>query len=291
VKKGDQEFMSEGLLAIFAHPDDESFTMGGTLAHYAEAGVRVDLVCATRGEAGEISDPALAIPETLAQVREEELRCATAVLGIQELFFLDYRDSGMADSAENGRADAFVNAPAYLVVPRLVAIMRQLRPGVVVTFEPNGGYGHPDHLAIHRHTLAAFTAAGAPNYRPDLGPAWQSERLFYTAFPRAHFDAMRRRFQEHGLDTAELDSWLVQRGESFWPETAVDVTIDVAAVIDKKLAAMYCHRTQIGPQNIFFQLPEAAMRQQWRQEYFALAWAAGRREPLLADLFDGLPEK
>jgi LmbE family N-acetylglucosaminyl deacetylase len=277
--------MAEGLLAIFAHPDDESFTIGGTLAHYAAAGIDVDLVCATRGEAGEISDPALATPETLAQVREEELRCAAAVLGIRELIFLGYRDSGMVDSAANGHTGAFINAPAYEVVPRLVEIVRRLRPRVVITFEPNGGYGHPDHLAIHRHTLAAFTAAGAPNYRPDLGPAWQAGRLFYTAFPQSHFAAMRRRFQEHGLDTGAMDEWFEQRGEVFWPETAVDVTMDVGAVIDKKLAAMRCHRTQIGPQNFFFQLPEPAMREQWRHEYFALAWAPGHRQPLPADLF------
>jgi LmbE family N-acetylglucosaminyl deacetylase len=147
------------ILAVYAHPDDEAFTTGGVLAHYAAQGHRVALICATRGEVGEISDPALATAETLGQVREEELRCAANALGLSELIFLGYRDSGMAGTAENQHPEAFANAAAEEVVARLVGHIRRLQPDVVITFDPGGGYGHPDHIAAHRHTVAAFHAA------------------------------------------------------------------------------------------------------------------------------------
>ncbi|NOZ05366.1 MAG: hypothetical protein GXP41_03290 [Chloroflexi bacterium] len=199
--------MTEGrkLLAVFAHPDDESFGTGGTLAHYAAQGVHTGLVCATRGEVGEISDPALATRETLAQVREDELRCAAQTLGVGELFVLDYRDSGMAGTSENEDPRSLVRAASEQVVGRLVGIIRKFRPQVVITFEPNGGYGHPDHIAIHRHTVAAFHAAGDPSQYPDQGTPWQAERLMYTAIPRSFFVKMRDRLVEAGVDVSGFD--------------------------------------------------------------------------------------
>lgn len=133
----------QSLLLCLAHPDDESFGSGGMMAMYATQGVNVSLVCATRGEVGEISDPTLATPDTLSQVREAELRCACETLGVNEPIFLGYRDSGMAGTDDNHHSDAFANAPAEAVVPHLVEIIRRLRPQVVVTFDPSGGYGHP----------------------------------------------------------------------------------------------------------------------------------------------------
>src|ERR671932_2725290 len=123
------------LLALFAHPDDEAFGSGGTLARYAAEGVAVALVCATRGEVGEIADPALATPETLGDVREAELRCAARALGVGELLFLGYRDSGMAGTPTNEDPRALARAPAEEVVARLVGIIRRLRPQVLVTFD------------------------------------------------------------------------------------------------------------------------------------------------------------
>ncbi len=130
-----QPFFVPRLLATFAHPDDEGFGTGGTLAHYAAAGGQAGLVCATRGEVGEISDPDLATPETLPEVREAELRCAGQKLGLSELTFLGYRDSGMAGTPENEDLRAFANAPAAEVVARLVGLIRRWRPQVIVTFD------------------------------------------------------------------------------------------------------------------------------------------------------------
>jgi LmbE family N-acetylglucosaminyl deacetylase len=144
-------------MAVFAHPDDESFGIGGTLARYsADPGVQVVLVCATRGEAGEISDPSLGTKDRLAEVREAELRCAVTALGIDELLLLDYRDSGMAGTPENLHPQSLNMADFDEVVGKIVYQIRRLRPDVIITFDPTGGYGHPDHVAIHYHTRAAF---------------------------------------------------------------------------------------------------------------------------------------
>lgn len=278
--------MKQRLLAVFAHPDDEAFGTGGTLARYAAAGIDIALVCATRGEVGEIADESLATPDTLGQVRERELVCAADMLGVRDVVFLGYRDSGMAGTTDNGNSDAFVNAPAEEVVSRLVGIIRQWRPQVVVTFEPNGGYGHPDHIAAHRHTLAAFHAAADPSYNPVQGEAWQASRLFYTAIPRSFFVEMRDRLVAAGVDTSEFDRF---EGDGIgWPDDQVNVMVDVAEEIEAKWAALNCHRTQFGPNNLFRRLSDEEIKQMLGREYFALAWPDPDPGLQLAGLFAGL---
>jgi N-acetyl-1-D-myo-inositol-2-amino-2-deoxy-alpha-D-glucopyranoside deacetylase len=274
--------MEPSLLAIYAHPDDEAFGTGGTIARYASEGVKTYLVCATRGEVGEISDPGLATPETLGQVREGELRCAAETMGVAELIFLDYRDSGMAGTEENRDPRAFINAPAEEVIARLVAIIRRLRPQVVATFEPNGGYGHPDHIAIHRHTVAAFHAAADTQYQPELGRPWQASRLFYTAIPRSFFVEMRQQLEALGEDTSDFDSF--DDSTMGWPDDQVHVRLDVASTVGSKWDALNCHRTQFGPGNLFRRLPDAQVKALMSVEYFALAWP----QPLPGLQLDGL---
>ncbi len=192
---------SHTLMAVFAHPDDESFGIGGTLARYgAEPGTRVVLVCATRGEAGEISDPGLATPERLGEVREAELGCAAGALGIDDIYFLGYRDSGMAGTPENRHPQALTMADSEEGVGKIVAHIRRERPDVVVTFDENGGYGHPDHIAIHHMTKAAFAAAADPAQYPQqiqagLAPH-QAQKLNYTAIPRRFFRAQVEKMRE-----------------------------------------------------------------------------------------------
>ncbi len=200
---GLEVIVEHSLLAVFAHPDDEAFGTGGTLARYASEGVATTLVCATRGEAGEIAEGTGATPETLGAVRENELRCAAETMGVRELLFLGYRDSGMAGTPENQHPEAFINAPAEEAVGQLVAIIRRVRPEIVVTFEPNGGYGHPDHIAIHRHTVAAFHSAADPAWSPELGEPWQAARLYYTAIPRSFFRRMIDEMKALGMDEGE----------------------------------------------------------------------------------------
>ncbi|MEW5871878.1 MAG: PIG-L family deacetylase [Chloroflexota bacterium] len=278
--------MEHSLLAVFAHPDDEAFGTGGTLARYAAEGVQVYLVCATRGEAGEISDPSFATPETLGQVREAELRCAAETMGVAELIFLNYCDSGMAGTTENEDPLAYINAPDEEVIYQLVGIIRRLHPQVVVTFEPNGGYGHPDHIAIHKHCMAAFRAAADPGYSPELGPAWQAQRLFYTAIPRSFFMEMRRQMQELNLDTG--DSGFLDDPELGWPDENVHVALDVASTVESKWGALNCHRTQFGPGNLFRRLPEERVKKLMSREYFALAQPEPEPGLRLSSLFEGL---
>lgn len=276
------------LLASFAHPDDEAFTVGGCVARYAAEGVKAALVCATRGEVGQISDPNLATPETLAQVREAELRCACRALGIESLIFLGFRDSGMAGTPENEDPRAFMNIPAAVVVPGLVEIIRRWRPQVVITFDPDGGYGHPDHIAIHKHTVAAFHAAGDPTRYPEQGAAWQPARLFYSVLPQSFFQEMRAHMVAAGLDTSDFDRFIEEQGEPGWPNDQIDVTLDVARMVEAKWTALQCHQTQLAPDNPFRQLPEAVIRQLMSQEYFVQAWPERADVEPYDDLFAGL---
>lgn len=275
------------LLACYAHPDDESFGSGGTLAYYAQRDVHVALVCATRGEVGEISDPALATPETLAAVRENELRCACQAMGFDDLTFLDYRDSGMAGTPENDDPRAFVNVEAETVIARLVGLIRQRQPQVVMTFDPQGGYGHPDHLAIHRHTVAAFHAAGDANQYPEQGLPWQPSRLFYAVIPHSTFTEIRRQMAAQGLDTSRFDNIEDQAGFKIgWPDDRIDVVIDVNGTVEAKWTALHCHQTQFGTDSMFRQIPEADIKTLMSREHFVLAWPEVDWQG--TDLFAGL---
>jgi len=263
---------SSRILAIYAHPDDEAFGTGGTLAHYAVSGHDVYLACATRGEVGEISDPELATPETLGSVREGELRCSAEKMGVKQLIFLGYRDSGMKGTPENQDPRAFINAPPESVIKQLVEIIRRLQPDVVLTFEPNGGYGHPDHITIHRRTVAAFYAAADPQQYPEIGPTWQAKGLFYTAIPRSFFNEMRQQLKDLGEDTSEFDAF--EENGSGWPDDQINVIMDVSSTVDAKWEALNCHRTQFGPGNLFRRLPEEQVKAMMSKEYFAQAWPA-----------------
>lgn len=278
---------SRALLGAFAHPDDEIMGSGGTLAHYAAEGVSVELVCATRGEVGEIADPELATRETLAQVREAELRCSAETLGVSRVTFLGYRDSGMADTADNEHANAFMNAPADAVVRQLVKVIRRVRPQVILTFEPFGGYGHPDHIAINRHTLAAFDAAADPEFAPDLGSAWKTTRLFYAILPMAHFMEVKRRMQARDMDVSMFDR-MEERRKKGWPDDHVHCILDISAHIEVKWKAFKCHRTQFGGNHLLLRLPEPELKEIFNRECFALARPEPDPELKLTDLFDGL---
>jgi LmbE family N-acetylglucosaminyl deacetylase len=275
------------LLAVFAHPDDEVFGTGGTLKHYADQGMRVVLVCATRGEVGEISDPALATPETLAEVRENELRCAAEKLGIHELFFLDYRDSGMAGTPDNDDPRCFHRADPDEVTLKLVEIIRRIQPQVVVTFEPFGGYGHPDHIAAHLHTNAAFDAAGDPNRYREAGPAFQPDRLFYSVIPMKFFREMRERMIEMGMDVSQWENF--DQEPRRFPDEKITTVIDVDQNAGIKWDAAKCHATQWGADTLFNKMPDDLKLRMAQHEYFAQARPDPESGAPKHDLFEGLP--
>lgn len=271
------------VLAAFAHPDDEGFGCGGVLAALVSRGARVTLVCATNGDVGEISDPSLATPETLPQVRQEELRQAMRITGVQDLRFLNYRDSGMAGTAENDHPGCLFQAPAGQVVGTLVDIIREVQPQIVVTHDPSGGYGHPDHRAMYRHVTDAYSAAGEVSDGEGKNPPWNPDALYYVCFPTSEFRRMWRQMRDLGIAPPFASNEVENLGS---PDEAVTTTLDVSTYVDTKIASLNCHRTQLDPNGAFAQLPEEMMRDNMRTEYFTLALPleAGKEADLLGSL-------
>jgi LmbE family N-acetylglucosaminyl deacetylase len=274
------------VLAIFAHPDDEGFGCGGTLAMLVDRGARVTLVCATDGDVGEISDPALATPENLAQVRREELRQAMAVTGVQDVRFLGYRDSGMAGTEDNNHPDSLSQAEPETVSGELADIIREVRPELVITHDPTGGYGHPDHTAVYRHAARAYVLAGDPGYVGHSAHAqqpWSSRLLYYVCFPRSNFRRMWQQMLDAGI-TPPFASLDIESIGS--PDEDVTTVVDVSAFVETKVASLNCHRTQIDPNGPFAKLPQEMMREIMSTEYYTLA--AHREGDQGADLLAGL---
>ncbi|MBI4267737.1 MAG: PIG-L family deacetylase [Chloroflexi bacterium] len=168
------------LLFVGAHPDDETFGIGSTLAQYATAGVKVYYACATRGEAGTVATELMRGYATIADLRWAELTCAAQVLGLTDVIYLGYRDSGMPGSVDNKHPEALIAAPLEQIAGRIVKVIRQLKPEVIITSDPSGGYGHPDHIAIHKATIKALQAAGDPEQYPEAGTAFQPQKLYFT---------------------------------------------------------------------------------------------------------------
>lgn len=235
------------LLAVLAHPDDESFGMGGTLAYYAERQVQVHLVCATRGEAGIVSTEFLGGFDTVAQLREYELHCAAEALGLAGVHYLDYRDSGMQGSPDNSHPRALIASPIEEVAEKIALQIRKLRPQVVITFDPLGGYQHPDHIAIHRATVLAFEMAADPGFHTDTAAVYSPERLYFHIMPRTFIRLMVRVMRFLGRDPRRWgkngDIDLLSIAEVDFP---VHARIDVRSVLGKKEAAGACHASQGG---------------------------------------------
>src|SRR3954451_21069477 len=200
------------LMVVHAHPDDEVIGTGGTLARYVSEGVRTVLVTCTLGEEGEIVVPELDTEENharLAEIRRDELDQAVAILKISDLEVLPYRDSGMIGLPSNEHPDCFNKADKDEATGRLVHLVRQYRPQVLVTYNEHGGYGHPDHLMAHAITVAAFDAAGDPARYPDAGAPWTPLKLYFIGFRRSTWlkawELMRERGFKSPLDDPDFD--------------------------------------------------------------------------------------
>ncbi len=235
------------ILSVLAHPDDESFGMGGTLAYYSSQGVEVHLICATRGEAGDVEPELLKDFPTIADRRESELRCAADYLGLKNVTFLGYRDSGMNGSEDNRNPKALINAPFEEVTEKIVKYIREFKPDVVLTFDPVGGYHHPDHIYIQRATVAAFEAAGDRSRFPQLGEPFQPRKLYYHIFPRGFVRLAVRVFKLLGKDPTKFgrnkDINLEKlAGDQNYP---THVKIDYSKVNHLKEKASNCHASQL----------------------------------------------
>jgi N-acetyl-1-D-myo-inositol-2-amino-2-deoxy-alpha-D-glucopyranoside deacetylase len=188
------------MLVVVAHPDDETFGMGGTLALYSHLGVEIHLICATRGEVGEVDPEKMQGYGSIGELREHELRCAADILQLKKVYFLDYRDSGMPGSAENKHPKAFINADVGKVAEEIALLMRKIKPDVVLTFDSIGGYMHPDHIAAYQATVAAFEISGKESFiTKGLKPFLPAKMYFHT-FPRRSLRLIVRLMPFFGKD-------------------------------------------------------------------------------------------
>lgn len=233
---------SHKLLAIFAHPDDESFGPGGTLALYAKQGVEVSLICATRGEVGNIPQSLQGSARSLGELRETELRCAAKQLGLTRVEFLDYRDSGMPGSEDNHHSRALAAAPLDEVVTKINEHILRIDPQVVITFDSFGGYGHPDHLAIHRATVQAFHGARERSQT-------SLSKLYFATFQRRTINAAVRLMPLFGQNPRKWgrnkDIDLVEITNEKFPTHA---RINIRSVLKEKRKAVACHVSQLEDQ-------------------------------------------
>jgi LmbE family N-acetylglucosaminyl deacetylase len=239
---------SKRLLAVLAHPDDESFGPGGTLALYARRGVDVHLICATGGEVGTVQPEDLAGFSSIGELRQSELACAVETLGIKELHNLGYRDSGMSGSEDNSHPNALAAADLETVVGQITERIREIRPQVVITFDPVGGYHHPDHIMVHKATLEAFHAAPDPLRFPGRGQPFRPQKLYYHTFPHTAVRLAVRLlplvFKDPHHFGVNHDIDLTELADDNFP---IHTRINTRTVRAIKAAASACHHSQQGP--------------------------------------------
>jgi len=272
-------FVGKRVLAVYGHPDDEGQATG-TLASFLAAGSEVTLLCTTRGEVGEISDPALSTPETLGYTRELELRASMAQLGLSDVRFLPFRDSGMEGTPENEDPRAWHQQPPEVALPAVLEVMRDVRPHLVFTWQADGGYGHPDHVAAHRHTAAAFDACGDASVHPEAGEPWEPERLYWGARMMSRFVTMRLEMEKRGLLDEPIDDEARARFDEMLkrPVPPVSVVVDTSAFIAEKRRAASMHRTQFGENGMWSRVPDDLLEQFYGEERFYQArpaWPEG----------------
>lgn len=278
------------LLAVHAHADDETITMGGLLAQCADRGHETAVVCCTDGQLATIyakdMDEATHRPQ-LGSIRRDELRAACAILGVKEVHFLGYHDSGMAGADSNNDPVSFWKASLDEAVGQIVAHIRRFRPHVVVTYDAIGGYGHPDHIQTHRATLLAVEAAYIAKMYPEAGEPWRVSKLYYTAFP---VRAMRRVVdvaQQLGGpspfgDTAPEDLEFVT------PDELVACTVSIRAQMPRKLQALRAHHSQIADDFPYLAIPEEVAVEHFSDEYFQLAMSHVPVSVPESDVFAGI---
>ncbi len=237
------------VLSVLAHPDDESFGMGGTLALYSKKGYDVYLVCATRGEVGTVDPEHMQGFNSIAELRESELRCAAQHLGLKNVFFLDYRDSGMPGTEENKHPNAQINHSIDEVAGKVVKYIRELKPDLVLTFDPIGGYRHPDHIHIHQATVLAFEKADDASFHPESGSPFKPRALYFHVFPHNLLRFATRLMPIFGVNPRKFgrnkDVDLMALVEFDFPTHA---RLDIQSVTQIKAEAGACHASQGGVQ-------------------------------------------
>jgi N-acetyl-1-D-myo-inositol-2-amino-2-deoxy-alpha-D-glucopyranoside deacetylase len=294
---------SRSIVFVHAHPDDESINNGATMARYVAEGVHVTLVTCTRGDEGEVIPPDLAHlasdrEDDLGEHRIGELSNAMAAVGVTDHRWLGgegrYRDSGMMGTSPNTAPGAFWSADLNEAADHLVGVLRELRPQVLVTYDPHGGYGHPDHIQAHRVATYAAALGAVASYRPDLGAPWDVPKIYWNAFTESDVDEQTGRLVAaeaagelpDGVQLPDFESYIAHRT---CPDDAIAARVDGSAFLEQKKAAMAAHVTQITVHGDLYALSNNLGALVLPVESYRLA--KGRRgvpDGLEADLFAGL---
>lgn len=284
------------LMAVHAHPDDESSKGAATMARYVAEGHDVMVVTCTGGEAGSILNPAMEKPDVvrnMPEVREREMARAAEVLGVRHRW-LGFVDSGLpeGDPKPPLPEGSFAAISPEPETAALVEVIREYRPHVVITYDENGGYPHPDHVRCHEVSVAAFDAAGDPELHPDAGEPWQPLKLYYShPFSRKRMQLFHDALLERGLESPYgewLDKWDPSR-----PDLAERVTarVDCSAYFEVRDKALLAHETQIDPNSRWFAVPVDIQREVWPTEDYELVRSLVDTTLPEDDLFSGVEEK
>jgi mycothiol S-conjugate amidase len=287
------------LMAVHAHPDDESSKGAATMARYVSAGVQVLVCTMTGGERGDTLNPAMARPEIkadMARIRREEMARAREILGVDQRF-LGFTDSGLPEGDPKPPLPdgCFALVPVAEAAEPLVHALREFRPHVVLTYDENGGYPHPDHVMTHQVSVAAFEAAADPDAYPASGEPWQPLKLYYFgSCQTARFFALREEMLRRGMQLpsgrvlAEWQERADARGYRHEPE--ITTRIPCADFFEVRDAALRAHATQIDPDGFWFSCPLEVQRAVWPTEDYYLAWSIVDSKLPEDDLFAGIRE-
>lgn len=278
------------LMSVHAHADDETITMGGLLATCTDRGILTCNICCTDGKLATIV--AADMPEEttrphLAEIRQQELRAACEILGVTEVHFLGYGDSGMWGEGTNQLPDAFWKADIDEAVGRLVTHIRRFQPQVVVTYDGVGGYGHPDHIQAHRVTMLAVEAAHQKALYPQAGEPWRVQKLYYTALPLSFLKKASEMAQAAGMDPP----FGIENPEDLpfvTPDAWVTTTVDIRAGVSRKRAALVAHHSQIAPDWPMLAIPEEVTIEHFGTEAFQLVISRTPPSQPETDVFAGI---
>jgi mycothiol S-conjugate amidase len=287
------------LMSVHAHPDDESSKGAATLARYVSEGVDVLVVTCTGGERGDILNPALKddpdLLRDLAEFRRHEMAAAVAALGVRHRW-LGFMDSGLpeGDPLPPLPEGCFALEPLHIAAAPLVRLVREFRPHVMITYDENGGYPHPDHIMCHRVSVEAFEAAGDADRYTGHGRPWQPLKLYYDrGFSPDRIKALHGAMLAEGR-TSPFTEWLEPRAEGErprWPEQKVTTRVECGDWFEVRDRALLAHRTQIDPQGWFFSIPLELQRRVWPTEEYELARSLVNARTPEEDLFAGVRDR
>ena len=284
------------LMAVHAHPDDESSKGAATMARYVREGVDVLVCTLTGGERGDILNKAMDRPEVradLAAIRRAEMAAARDILGVRQQF-LGFIDSGLpeGDPPPPLPDGCFAVQPLEVAARPLVAAVREFRPQVILTYDENGGYPHPDHVKCHEVTIEAFDAAADPDRYPGCGAPWQPLKLYYFAtFHRARFTALHEKMLEHGLESPYADRLIERPGQERRAELPITTYVPCGDYFEIRDQALLAHATQVDPEGGWFTCPVELQREAWPTEDYHLARSLVDTAKPEDDLFAGIREQ